>query len=82
MNSRLFIILLSLLLFPIVALNAYSISGLCVRTDTGQIMVGGWAPSGFPYGFLTWSFSGEYTAQVPSGCGGTLAQTRKIALLR
>ena len=74
MTNKHYIVLMAVLLFPILILHSYSISGLCVRTDTGQVMIGGWAPSGFPTDYpFSWNpFSGEYTATVPPGWSGTI----------
>lgn len=79
MKTKRLATLLIAVLIPILSLQAdFNITGHCVRTDTGQVMVGGWGPSGFPYGYLSWNFAGEYTGSVPAGWSGTITPVSSI----
>jgi len=71
MNKLNLFILLAILLCPVLASGDYNITGYCVRTDTGQVMVGGWGPGFNPSpGVMSWDFSGMYTITLPAGYNG------------
>jgi hypothetical protein len=76
------LLIISLLVFTLglcFAQENYTVSGYCTRTDTYEIMVGGWGPGFNPSpGWITWGFDGVYSITLQAGYNGVAIPTSSI----
>jgi hypothetical protein len=76
---RTFILLLAFGIHYCLLQADFTVRGCCVRTDTGQVMVGGWGPGFNPSpGWMTWDFNGVYEITLPAGYNGVATPASSI----